>query len=73
MIQARVETSTYDHRVWKTGLSVRSAVLKPHTRRLVIRRVLLVLSLMHCDRLTTIVPALGGSIVRAPEQKWAHL
>ncbi|CDM33121.1 unnamed protein product [Penicillium roqueforti FM164] len=23
-------TSTYDHRVWKTGLPVRSAVLKPH-------------------------------------------
>ncbi|CDM32515.1 unnamed protein product [Penicillium roqueforti FM164] len=23
-------SSTYDHRVWKTGLPVRSAVLKPH-------------------------------------------
>ncbi|PYH51749.1 hypothetical protein BO96DRAFT_427087 [Aspergillus niger CBS 101883] len=23
-------TNTYDHRVWKTGLPVRSAVLKPH-------------------------------------------
>ncbi|KAJ5084794.1 hypothetical protein NUU61_009373 [Penicillium alfredii] len=22
--------STYDHRVWRTGLPVRSAVLKPH-------------------------------------------
>ncbi|EKV15324.1 hypothetical protein PDIP_40760 [Penicillium digitatum Pd1] len=24
------EPDTYDHRVWKTGLPVRSAVLKPH-------------------------------------------
>ncbi|KAJ5840128.1 uncharacterized protein N7525_005316, partial [Penicillium rubens] len=24
------EYGTYDHRVWKTGLPVRSAVLKPH-------------------------------------------
>ena len=23
-------SDTYDHRVWKTGLPVRSAVLKPH-------------------------------------------
>ncbi|RAL16644.1 hypothetical protein BO97DRAFT_456369, partial [Aspergillus homomorphus CBS 101889] len=29
-------TSTYDHRVWKTGLPVRSAVLKPHAGRLVV-------------------------------------
>ncbi|PYH50463.1 hypothetical protein BO96DRAFT_491455 [Aspergillus niger CBS 101883] len=28
--------STYDHRVWKTGLPVRSAVLKPHAGRLVV-------------------------------------
>lgn len=27
---------TYDHRVWKTGLPVRSAVLKPHAGRLVV-------------------------------------
>ncbi|KAJ5235462.1 uncharacterized protein N7469_004630 [Penicillium citrinum] len=26
-------SSTYDHRVWRTGLPVRSAVLKPHTKR----------------------------------------
>jgi hypothetical protein len=26
---------TYDHRVWKTGLPVRSAVLKPHGGELV--------------------------------------
>ncbi|PYH71005.1 hypothetical protein BO88DRAFT_479036, partial [Aspergillus vadensis CBS 113365] len=31
-----VKTSTYDHRVWKTGLPVRSAVLKPHAGRLVV-------------------------------------
>ena len=29
-------SSTYDHRVWKTGLPVRSAVLKPHAGRLVV-------------------------------------
>ncbi|KAJ5165059.1 L-lysine 2-3-aminomutase [Penicillium coprophilum] len=27
---------TYDHRVWKTGLPVRSAVLKPHAGELVV-------------------------------------
>ncbi|KUM55427.1 hypothetical protein ACN42_g11849 [Penicillium freii] len=27
---------TYDHRVWKTGLPVRSAVLKPHAGKLVV-------------------------------------
>ncbi|RAK71076.1 hypothetical protein BO72DRAFT_392931, partial [Aspergillus fijiensis CBS 313.89] len=27
---------TYDHRVWKIGLPVRSAVLKPHAGRLVV-------------------------------------
>ncbi len=26
-----------DHRMWKTGLPVRSAVLKPHTDQLVLR------------------------------------
>ena len=30
------QSSTYDHRVWKTGLPVRSAVLKPHAGRLVV-------------------------------------
>ena len=30
------EISTYDHRVWRTGLPVRSAVLKPHAGRLVV-------------------------------------
>ncbi|BCR90176.1 hypothetical protein ACHE_60062S, partial [Aspergillus chevalieri] len=30
------KTSTYDHRVWRTGLPVRSAVLKPHAGRLVV-------------------------------------
>ena len=29
-------SSTYDHRVWKTGLPVRSAVLKPHAGELVV-------------------------------------
>ncbi|KAJ5950036.1 hypothetical protein N7454_001620 [Penicillium verhagenii] len=29
-------SSTYDHRVWKTGLPVRSAVLKPHAGQLVV-------------------------------------
>jgi hypothetical protein len=29
-------TVTYDHRVWKTGLPVRSAVLKPHAGELVV-------------------------------------
>ncbi|KAJ9483967.1 hypothetical protein VN97_g9422 [Penicillium thymicola] len=28
--------NTYDHRVWKTGLPVRSAVLKPHAGELVV-------------------------------------
>ena len=31
-----LKVSTYDHRVWKTGLPVRSAVLKPHAGRLVV-------------------------------------
>src|SRR3954452_16798046 len=31
------EESTYDHRVWRTGLPVRSAVLKPHAGELVVR------------------------------------
>ncbi|KAJ5520794.1 L-lysine 2-3-aminomutase [Penicillium fimorum] len=30
------KTITYDHRVWKTGLPVRSAVLKPHAGELVV-------------------------------------
>ena len=30
------QSSTYDHRVWKTGLPVRSAVLKPHAGWLVV-------------------------------------
>ncbi|KAJ5831200.1 L-lysine 2-3-aminomutase [Penicillium rubens] len=30
------ESNTYDHRVWKTGLPVRSAVLKPHAGELVV-------------------------------------
>ncbi|KAJ5186200.1 L-lysine 2-3-aminomutase [Penicillium cf. viridicatum] len=30
------KSSTYDHRVWKTGLPVRSAVLKPHAGELVV-------------------------------------
>jgi hypothetical protein len=29
-------SSTYDHRVWKTGLPVRSAILKPHAGWLVV-------------------------------------
>jgi hypothetical protein len=32
----KLDTSTYDHRVWKTGLPVRSAVLKPHAGELVV-------------------------------------
>ncbi|KAJ5724867.1 hypothetical protein N7493_006595 [Penicillium malachiteum] len=28
-------SNTYDHRVWRTGLPVRSAVLKPHAGQLV--------------------------------------
>ena len=31
-----ISSSTYDHRVWRTGLPVRSAVLKPHAGRLVV-------------------------------------
>jgi hypothetical protein len=30
------DPNTYDHRVWKTGLPVRSAVLKPHAGWLVV-------------------------------------
>ena len=29
-------SGTYDHRVWRTGLPVRSAVLKPHAGQLVV-------------------------------------
>ncbi|OJZ91258.1 hypothetical protein ASPFODRAFT_445816 [Aspergillus luchuensis CBS 106.47] len=36
MILVSKRSSTYDHRVWKTGLPVRSAVLKPHAGRLVV-------------------------------------
>ncbi|RAL06919.1 hypothetical protein BO97DRAFT_357695 [Aspergillus homomorphus CBS 101889] len=36
MISSTLTSSTYDHRVWKTGLPVRSAVLKPHAGRLVV-------------------------------------
>ncbi|KAJ5951092.1 L-lysine 2-3-aminomutase [Penicillium vulpinum] len=32
----KVQPYTYDHRVWKTGLPVRSAVLKPHAGELVV-------------------------------------
>ncbi|KAJ9481098.1 hypothetical protein VN97_g12406, partial [Penicillium thymicola] len=32
----RVQIITYDHRVWKIGLPVRSAVLKPHAGELVV-------------------------------------
>ncbi|KAJ5160571.1 hypothetical protein N7482_007575, partial [Penicillium canariense] len=31
-----LNSSTYDHRVWRTGLPVRSAVLKPHAGQLVV-------------------------------------
>ncbi|KAJ9480640.1 hypothetical protein VN97_g12904 [Penicillium thymicola] len=31
-----VNIGTYDHRVWKIGLPVRSAVLKPHAGELVV-------------------------------------
>ena len=34
--QKNIYPGTYDHRVWKTGLPVRSAVLKPHAGRLVV-------------------------------------
>ena len=36
MFHCLVTVSTYDHRVWKTGLPVRSAVLKPHAGWLVV-------------------------------------
>ena len=36
IILSYVRTTTYDHRVWKTGLPVRSAVLKPHAGELVV-------------------------------------
>ena len=32
----KLRMNTYDHRVWRTGLPVRSAVLKPHAGRLVV-------------------------------------
>ncbi|KAJ5394217.1 L-lysine 2-3-aminomutase [Penicillium crustosum] len=34
--QLGLDSCTYDHRVWKTGLPVRSAVLKPHAGELVV-------------------------------------
>ena len=36
IIFSQEKAGTYDHRVWKTGLPVRSAVLKPHAGRLVV-------------------------------------
>ena len=36
MVLRHTQTDTYDHRVWKTGLPVRSAVLKPHAGELVV-------------------------------------
>jgi hypothetical protein len=33
IIRNLVSFGTYDHRVWRTGLPVRSAVLKPHSER----------------------------------------
>ncbi|KAJ5918375.1 hypothetical protein N7454_010750 [Penicillium verhagenii] len=36
MIHGKRIPSTYDHRVWRTGLPVRSAVLKPHAGQLVV-------------------------------------
>ena len=36
IVQCFVSSSTFDHRVWKTGLPVRSAVLKPHAGWLVV-------------------------------------
>ncbi|KAJ5496422.1 L-lysine 2-3-aminomutase, partial [Penicillium fimorum] len=36
IILCNTKSSTYDHRVWKTGLPVRSAVLKPHAGELVV-------------------------------------
>ena len=51
------KASTYDHRVWKTGLPVRSAVLKPHAGRLVVgwvttseSRLLYVFVFFFCER-----------------------
>ncbi|KAJ5232880.1 hypothetical protein N7468_005836 [Penicillium chermesinum] len=36
LYQSGLVLSTYDHRVWRTGLPVRSAVLKPHAGQLVL-------------------------------------
>ena len=36
IILSSEKPDTYDHRVWKTGLPVRSAVLKPHAGELVV-------------------------------------
>ncbi|KAJ9484743.1 hypothetical protein VN97_g8618 [Penicillium thymicola] len=36
MILFITQSDTYDHRVWKIGLPVRSAVLKPHAGELVV-------------------------------------
>ncbi|RAH47679.1 hypothetical protein BO95DRAFT_358441 [Aspergillus brunneoviolaceus CBS 621.78] len=36
IVRDSITISTYDHRVWKIGLPVRSAVLKPHAGRLVV-------------------------------------
>ncbi|RAK71074.1 hypothetical protein BO72DRAFT_504582 [Aspergillus fijiensis CBS 313.89] len=36
MVSSTDDAGTYDHRVWKIGLPVRSAVLKPHAGRLVV-------------------------------------
>ena len=36
IILSHEKHDTYDHRVWKIGLPVRSAVLKPHAGELVV-------------------------------------
>ncbi|KAJ5395272.1 uncharacterized protein N7487_009575 [Penicillium crustosum] len=54
IISPRNQSATYDHRVWKTGLPVRSAVLKPHAGELVVGWV------------TTSESSLLGSVVLQP-------
>jgi hypothetical protein len=50
-------SNTYDHRVWRTGLPVRSAVLKPDTKRSKCSE-----SLASCDILASCIRVSAGDM-----------
>ncbi|KAL2808472.1 hypothetical protein BJX63DRAFT_34814 [Aspergillus granulosus] len=65
--------NTYDHRVWRTGLPVRSAVLKPHAGRLVVWWVTTCESLLLYVRLHVFFFLLVGFSARAALPSVLHL